>query len=98
MRTHSSLVVDVVELLESPGSRKPLHFTSDVPGLDAGLSHAAPELGFDLVAEAIEGGIWVNGTVSGRYSGECRRCLAAVEGPFSFPAAELYRQPAEVWE
>ena len=67
---------DVLELLESHGSPKTLAFTSDVPGLDAGLSHAGPELDFDLTAEAIDGGIWVRGTVSGRYRAECRRCLA----------------------
>jgi uncharacterized protein len=98
MRTHSQLVIDVLELLESPGSRKTLAFSSDVPGLDAGLSHVSPELDFDLVAEAIDGGIWVKGGVAGRYHAECRRCLAPVDRPFSFEAAELYRPSTEVWE
>jgi uncharacterized protein len=98
MRTHSQLVIDVFELIETPGSRKPLTFASDVPGLDAGLSHAGPELDFDLVAEAIDGGVWVKGDVSGRYRAECRRCLAPVDRPFSFKAAELYRPTTEVWE
>jgi len=98
MRTHSQLVVDVLELLESHGSRKVLSFTSSVPGLDAGLSHAGPELDLDLVAEAIDGGIWVKGTISGAYHAECRRCLADVDHRFAFEAAELYRPPGEVWE
>jgi len=98
MRTHSQLVIDVLELLESPGSRKKLAFTSDVPALDSGLAHAGPELVFDLFAEAIDGGIWVKGTISGNFHAECRRCLNAVDQPFSFEAAELYRPPAEVWE
>jgi uncharacterized protein len=98
MRTHSPLVVDVLELLESPGSRKRLSFSAPVPELDAGLSHAGPEVDFDLVAEAIDGGVWVKGTVSGRYQAECRRCLAEVDRPFRFEAAELYRPAGEAWE
>ena len=98
MRTHSQLVIDVLELLETHGSRKALAFSSDLPDLDAGLSHAGPEVDLDLVAEAIDGGIWVKGTVAGTYHAECRRCLAAVDLPFSFAAAELYRPAGEVWE
>src|ERR1044071_9208281 len=95
MRTHSQLVI---ELLESHGSRKRLAFTSQVPDLDAGLAHAAPELAFDLTAEAIDGGIWVKGTIRGTYHAECRRCLAPVDQAFTFEAAELYRPAGEVWE
>jgi uncharacterized protein len=98
MRTHSQLVVDVVDLLENPGSRKVLEFTSVVPDLASGLAIADPDVDLDLVAEYIDGGIWVKGTVSGRYHAECRRCLNAVDLPYSFEAAELYRPPAEVWE
>jgi uncharacterized protein len=98
MRTHSQLVVDVLDLLETPGSRKTLAFATNVGDLTAGLSRAAPEVDLDLVAEYIDGGIWVKGTVSGRYHAECRRCLRPVDLPFSFEAAELYRPPAEVWE
>jgi uncharacterized protein len=98
MRTHSQLVIDVLELLESPGSRKKLAFTSDVPGLDAGLAHAGSEVDFDLTAESIDGGIWVKGTISGSYHAECRRCLTAVDRPFSFEAGELYRPAGEAWE
>ena len=98
MRTHSSLVIDVLELLESHGSRKTLSFSANVPDLDSGLSHAGPELDLDLVAEAIDGGVWVKGTVAGTYHAECRRCLTATDRPFSFQAAELYRPAGEVWE
>src|SRR5438477_491648 len=81
MRTHSQLVIDVSELLESPGSQRPLAFATEVPGLDAGLSHARPDLDLDLVAEAIDGGVWVKGDVSGRYHAECppRRTASPLE-------------------
>jgi len=98
VRTHSSLVVDVVELLDDPGTPKPLVFTADVPEMAAGLSRAAPEVDLDLAAEAIDGGIWVKGAVAGRYRAECRRCLAPVDHPFSYEVAELYRPQTEVWE
>lgn len=98
MRTHSSLVVDVHELVEGPKKRKEISLRTDVPGLAAGLSHVDPGIYLDLVAEAIEGGIWVTGTVAGDCHGECRRCLTSVDGPFTYEAAELYRPPPEVWE
>jgi uncharacterized protein len=98
MRSHSPLVVDVLEVLESPGTRKSIAFSAEVPGLDMGLAHAGPEIAFDLVAEAIDGGIWVDGTVRGSYHAECRRCLGPVEQPFSLRAGELYRPASEAWE
>jgi uncharacterized protein len=98
MRTHSSLVVDVHELVEGPKKRKQIAFAADVPELDAGLSHASPEISLDLIAEAIEGGIWVKGTVAGTFHAVCRRCLVDAHQPFNYEAAELYRPPTEVWE
>ena len=98
MRTHSSLVVDVHELLEGPRKRKAIALAAQVAGLDFGMSHASPEISLDLVAESIEGGIWVEGTVTGSYEAECRRCLTSVDRSFGYEAAELYRPPGEVWE
>jgi len=98
MRTHSPLVTDVSELLESPGYRKRISLRAEVPGLDAGLSHAAPDVQFDLTGEAIEGGIWITGTIAGRYSAECRRCLVPIDREYTFQAAELYRPAGDAWE
>jgi len=98
MRTHSPLVIDVTELLESHGSPKALEFVALVDGLQAGLATAHPEMRFELVAEHIDGGIWVRGSVLGRYEASCRRCLVEIRQPFRFEAAELYRPAGEVWE
>src|SRR5438105_118959 len=98
VRTHSPLVIDVTELLESHGSRKDLNFGSLVDGLQLGLASAHPEMRFELVAEHIDGGIWVRGSILGRYEASCRRCLVDIGQPFSFEAAELYRPAGESWE
>ena len=98
MRTHSPLIIDVTELLESHGSRKPFDFVAMIDGLEVGLSHADPEMHFDLVGEAIDGGLFVSGTVAGRYEASCRRCLVPLGQEFSFETSELYRPPNEVWE
>lgn len=98
MRTRSPLAVDVFELLESPGSRKHLAFGAPVEQLEVGLTHVEGDVSFDLMLEAIEGGIWVRGTISGRYAAECRRCLAPVSDRFEVTGAELYRPQGEAWE
>lgn len=98
MRTRSPLVIDVLELLESPGSRKQLVFTAAVDELEAGLAHVDEDLGLDLVLEAIEGGVYVRGTVAGHFIAECRRCLEPTEDRFELPVAELYRPAGDAWE
>jgi uncharacterized protein len=98
VRTHSPLVIDVTELLESHGSRKVLEFVALIDGLQVGLSGANPEMRFELVAEHIDGGVWVRGSVLGRYEASCRRGLVEIGQPFTFEAAELYRPAGEVWE
>lgn len=100
MRTHSHspLVIDVLELLETPGSRKELVFSSAVERLEGGLAHVEGDLGFDLVLEAIEGGVYVKGSMAGRYRAECSRCLEPIDQAFDLEAAELYRPAGDAWE
>jgi uncharacterized protein len=98
MRTDSTLVLDVRELLESPGQRRPCAFDAPVPDLSAGLSRVAGDVRFDLTLEAIDGGVLVQGTLSGSYDGECRRCVQPVRQPFSYTGAEIYRSANDVWE
>jgi uncharacterized protein len=98
MRTHSPLVIDVHELLEAPRSRRPLTLSARVEGLDVGLVGVNDELRFDLVLEAIEGGILVQGRLTGAYEGSCGRCLAPIGAPLEVEVAEVYRPPGGVWE
>jgi uncharacterized protein len=99
MRTHSPLVLDVRELLESHGIRRPLAFSARVPDLSNDMVRVAEPVDFDLVLENIEGGVLVQGTMAGTYSGTCRRCAKElVHLPFSFRGSELYRPVADAWE
>jgi uncharacterized protein len=98
MRTHSPLVLDVRELLETPGQPRSLAFDSAVPELVTGVVQVPGEVHFDLTLEAIDGGILVRGEMSGSYETECSRCLKPVTQPFAFTGAELYRPPGDVWE
>ncbi|MGH2760219.1 MAG: YceD family protein [Actinomycetota bacterium] len=98
MRTHSPLVVDVGELLEAPGSRRALAFSAPVPQLEVGLVGVPGNLDFDLVLEAIDGGVVVQGSVEGEYSGRCGRCLRDIAEPLRVRVAEIYRPPGSVWE
>lgn len=101
MRTHSPLLVDVRELLESPGSRRALAFAAPVPGLATGaaaLVGVRGDLGFDLVLEAIDGGILVQGTIACEYVASCGRCLREIRRPLEVRVGELYRPAGSVWE
>jgi uncharacterized protein len=98
VRTHSPLVLDVRELLEHPGSQRPIAFDAPGPAVRSGMSEVAGDIHLDLVLEAIDGGVLVRGDISGEYSAECRRCLNPVRRPFTFSGRELYRPPADVWE
>jgi len=98
MRTHSPLVLDVREVLETPGVQKPIAFTTPID-LEAGLAKLDGDLALDLVLEAIEGGVLVRGEFAGTYAGECRRCLKPLAGTFAVKGSEIYRpEGAEVWE
>ncbi|SRR5579875_146318 len=45
----------------------------------------------DVVLEAFDGGIEVAGTVSSRWEGECRRCLAGIDGEVTVEVREVFR-------
>jgi uncharacterized protein len=97
MRTHSPLVLDIREVLETPGVQKPIAFAAHVD-LETGLAQLDGDLSLDLTLEAIEGGVLVRGEMSGAYNGSCRRCLKPVSGTFDVKGSELYRPETEVWE
>jgi uncharacterized protein len=100
MRTRSKLIVDVLELLENPGSQKELRFseTLDELGLELARVPTNRPVSLDLTADSTEDGIVVRGQVAGRYIIVCRRCLTEQERDFSFEAAEVYRPRRDAWE
>lgn len=98
MRTHSPLVIDVRELLEHPGVRKPLVFEAPVPDLKTGLATVSGPVSFELVLEAIDGGLLVQGRLGGTYTAQCRRCLKPLEADFRVEGAEIYRPKSDPWD
>ena len=90
------LVVNVVELLRSPGTTK-----------DVTVSVAAADLEFDdarivdesvdiaLRLESLSNGVSVHGTAAATWSGECRRCLEPVSERMVVDLDELYQRVRE---
>ena len=90
------LVVDTRELGRRPGTMRRASRTVPAP---AGLGNpvlGVPEgtdLGLQLRLEAVMEGVLVTGSVRGRVSGECVRCLEPVERSFTADFQELYVYP-----
>lgn len=101
MRNHSAnhldsrapLVLDTRDLPRSPGSQREVHTVVPAPkdlGLDlVGVAEGA-DLTLDLRLQSVTEGIYVSGTVSGPLSGECSRCLRALDGTVSVDLGELF--------
>jgi uncharacterized protein len=98
VRSRSPFVVDVRELLDAPGVRRSLTFDARIDDLATGLVDVAEALRLELVLEAMDGGILVQGAVAGSFAGSCRRCLGALRIPFEIRVAEVYRPKGAVWE
>lgn len=96
MRTHSPLVIDVHEALESPGVRREVSLDAPVTGVPAGMVRAG-DVHLDLLIEAIEGGVVVQGRLTGELTGECSRCLEPLTRDFALEAREIYRT-GSAWE
>jgi uncharacterized protein len=96
-RAEPSLVVDVVELRRHTGTRRPVRRRARLDGMTAGEFHVVgDELELDLVVEAITEGVMVSGTVAGRWTGPCRRCLEPIDAPLEVEVREIYeRHPTE---
>jgi len=88
------LLINVVELRRAVGNQKTVHEVVDVA--DVELASVRVEVGsaldVDVLLESVAGGISVNGTITGRWGGECRRCLDRVEGELSVDVAEVYEE------
>lgn len=87
------LSVNTVELLRRPGTERELRLS--VPPGSIGLDDLRivpdAEVDIDLRCESLSDGIVVDGGVSVRFRGDCRRCLAPVEGRLDSPLHELYQ-------
>jgi DUF177 domain-containing protein len=88
--------IDIRDLLENPGSSRTVHVDEPVPGLRTELVDVpedAPIEG-DLLLESVVDGIYVSGSVGGRFQMRCARCLKPFERDFDVEMTELVaREP-----
>ncbi len=88
--------IDIRDLLENPGSSRTVHLDEPVAGLRTELVDVpedAPIAG-DLVLESVVDGIYVSGSVGGRFQMRCARCLKPFERDFAVEMTELVsREP-----
>lgn len=92
----SPYVLDTHELGRRPGSMRTVQRTVPAPD-DLGTVvigiPARSDLELDLRLEAVMEGILVSGSVRGRATGECARCLEEVVEDVDVPIQELYAYP-----
>jgi uncharacterized protein len=88
--------IDVRDLLERPGSARIVHLREPVPDLRtelAGVPEDTPIEG-DLTLESVVEGIYVTGSVAGRMTLVCARCLKHFEREFDVDLRELVAREA----
>jgi len=84
--------IDVRDLLDRPGSAKQVHLDERVEDMGtelAAVDAEAPIEG-DLTLESVIEGIFVTGSVGGRMTLRCARCLKEFEAPFDVDMNEVY--------
>ena len=89
----SPLVLDTHELGRRPGSMRTVQRTVPAPedlGTDVIGIPAGSDLELDLRLEAVMEGVLVSGTVRGRATGECVRCLDAIDQEVEVDVQELF--------
>ena len=92
----SPLVVNVVELLRSPGTGKDVDVSVDAADLDFGDARVVDEpVTVQLRLESLSNGITVAGSIAATWAGECRRCLAPVRERMTVEVDELYQRNLE---
>lgn len=87
-----SAVIDVRDLMGSPGSSREVHVSEPIADLGAHLG-VVPEdmpVGGDLLLESVVEGILVTGPIRGAMVLTCARCLKPFETPFDLDVQELY--------
>jgi len=88
--------IDVRDLLERPGSSRTVHVEEPVPGLRTELADVPEDVPIrgQLTLESVIEGIYVTGSLAGRFAMRCARCLKAFARPFDVRMAEMVaREP-----
>lgn len=90
-------VLHVAALRRTPGSREHRVVVGRISDLLVGTTAVAEpcDVAADLWIESVHGGLLATGTVSARWSGECRRCLAPATGDLCVEVRELFEDRPE---
>ena len=88
----SPLLIGVTELRRRPGTQREVIVATALPGLAITTARVADdaEIAVDVVLEAVEGGITLQGRLSAPWTGECRRCLEDVNGVVEVELSEVF--------
>jgi len=88
--------IDIRDLLENPGSSRTVRLDEPVAGLRTELVDVPEDapINGNLLLESVTDGIYVTGSVEGRFQMRCARCLKPFERDFDVEMTELVsREP-----
>ncbi len=89
-----NLTVSVAEILGRPGEYRDLVLSEPLEGVRAPLARLdETPIRANLRAESVVEGVLITGTVEGRTSLECARCLRSFRSDVSLELCELYAAP-----
>jgi uncharacterized protein len=88
--------IDIRDLLENPGSSRTVHLEEPVAGLRTELVDVPEDapINGDLMLESVVDGIYVTGSLGGRFQMRCARCLKPFERDFGVEMTELVSREA----
>ncbi len=87
-------VLNVLEVVRRPGTRKVVQLTAPVGELIIGdvTLPEGTEVTLDLVLESLSDGVTVSGNISAPWQAECRRCLGDASGRADVDVQELFQK------
>ncbi|MGH9113127.1 MAG: YceD family protein [Acidimicrobiales bacterium] len=84
-------VVSTGELFRHPGARLRVSLSGPLNGVDLSAARLTPDdIQADLTLEAQGSTLTVTGRVTGRWTGECRRCLGPTGGQLAVDLQEIF--------
>jgi uncharacterized protein len=84
-------IVSTGELFRHPGARQRVQLAGPLPGVMVSTSRLTDDdVRADLTLEAQGSAVTVTGRVVGRWTGECRRCLATTGGELEVGLREIF--------
>lgn len=87
-----SLVIDVRDLIDHPGSSRSVQVSEPIPGLGTELATVPEDRRIEaaLLFESVVEGVLVSGPVSGAMTISCARCLKRFQSEFRLDVQELF--------